>query len=99
MLLSYIDNEYFKIFFANPTTVQPPHEWFSNFIKDLKPCSNVYEKYRHIKDIEASLILPKSSQTAFKVEGNPPGVYEGTMRGSDPCLPKSVMRYLDSVRD
>ena len=49
---------------------------------------------------EAKKLLLDCSEECFKIEGLTPGRYEGTMRGTDPCLPKeSIAMYLDSMRD
>lgn len=44
-------------------------------------------------------MLKRCSEACFNLEGANPGPYEGTMRGSDPCLPPQIRAYMDGVRD
>lgn len=99
--MSCIDDLYWNLFFKDTTLIPPPHIYFPSFSSASKELnSNVFEIYTTSRQHEASLILPKSSKVCYKIEGATPGPYEGTMRGSDPCLPKdSISRYVDSVRD
>jgi hypothetical protein len=101
LLLTCLDNLYWTLFFKDTTLVPPPHVYFTSFSSANKDSnSNEFEIYLSSRMHEASLILPKSSLVCFKIEGATPGPYEGTMRGSDPCLPRdSLARYVDSVRD
>jgi hypothetical protein len=101
VLLTCLDNLYWILFFKDTTLVPPPHVYFPSFSSANKDHnSNEFEIYLSSRNHEASLILPKSSLVCFKIEGATPGPYEGTMRGSDPCLPQeSLSRYVDSVRD
>ena len=99
ILLSLLDQKYFNMLYAPSITVEPPHEYFANFVKPERECSNHYELYHYIRNKEASLFLRERAKKCFETEGSPPGQYEGTMRGSDPCLPASIKKYMDSVRD
>jgi hypothetical protein len=97
-LLTIVDSLYWKLFYDHPSEIPPPHVYFCNFFGS-NDATNEYEAYWESRNKEASLILPLVSDLCFSTEGTPSGQYEGTMRGSDPCLPKNIVRYMDSVRD
>ena len=100
ILLSILDEMYWSLFYEYPNDVPPPHVYFPMFVQPHSQVTNYYEKYLSSRNEEAKRILPKSSELCFALEGTPAGTYEGTMRGSDPCLPKqSIVKYIDSVRD